>query len=143
MSTFNQTQKQSDILCHTTTVHVCVMSSLIVEEGVLGVLLLLLHPEVVSSTEEDNDEEDNAKDLAARHLGLAGLELGLELLNLFASALVNGVTTVGNILDETLADLLDLELTILIVRGALGGLLVKSKAVAVGDLLASELVVGG
>ena len=117
--------------------------SLVVEERVLGILLLLLHPEVISSTEDDKDEEDNAKDLAARHLGLAGLELGLKRLDLFAAALVDGIAAVDNILDEALADLLNLELSVLVVGSALGGLLIKSKAGAVGDLLASELVVGG
>ena len=120
-----------------------VISSLVVEERVLGILLLLLHPEVVSSTKDNKEEEENAKDLAAGHLGLAGLELGLELLDLFASALVHGITAVDNILDEALADLLNLELTVLVVGSALGGVLVKSKAGAVRDLLASELVVGG
>jgi len=104
--------------------------------------LLLLHEEVVSSTEDDKNKEDNAKDLAAGHFGLAGLKLGLERLNLFAAALVNGIAAVSNILDELLADLLDLELSVLVVGGALGGLLVKSKTGAVRNLLASELVVG-
>ena len=120
-----------------------VISSLVVEERVLGILLLLLHPEVVSSTKDNKDEEDNAKGLAAGHLGLAGLELGLERLDLFAPALVHGITSVDNILDEALADLLNLELTVLVVGSALGGVLVKSKAAGVRDLLASELVVGG
>ena len=117
-----------------------VYPSLVVEERVLGILLLLLHPEVVSSTKDNKDEEDNAKDLAAGHLGLAGLELGLDL---FAAALVNGIAAVDNILDEALADLLNFELTVLVVGSTLGGFLVKSKAGAVRDLLASELVVGG
>ena len=116
---------------------------LVVEERVLGILLLLLHPEVVSSTEDDKDEKDNAKDLATGHLSLAGLKLGLERLNLFAAALVNGIAAVDNILDEALADLLNLELTVLVVGSALGSLLVKSKAGAVGNLLTSQLVVGG
>lgn len=116
---------------------------LVVEERVLGILLLLLHPEVVSGTKDDKNKENNAEDLATVALGLAGLKLGLERLNRFAAALVSGVTAVDDIFEEVLADLLGLELSIIVVGGALGGILVKSKTGAVRDLLAGELVVGG
>ena len=120
-----------------------VCPSLVVEERVLGILLLLLHPEVVSGTKDDQNKKDNAEDLATVALGLAGLKLGLERLNLFAAALVSGVTAVGGVLDELRAHVLGLELSVIVVGGALGGHLVKSKTGAVRDLLAGELVVGG
>ena len=116
--------------------------SLVVEERVLGILLLLLHPEVVSGTKDDQNKKDNAEDLATVALGLAGLKLGLERLNLFAAALVSGVTAVGGVLDELRAHVLGLELSVIVVVGA-AGVLSTEAATGVRDRLAGEFVVGG
>ena len=69
-------------------------------------------------------------------------ELGLKRLDLFASALVHGITTEGGVLNETHAHVLGLELSVIVVVGAAGILSAKTAA-GVRDLLASELVVGG
>jgi hypothetical protein len=107
-----------------------------------GILLLLLLEEPVGTSKGGGDDEDDEEDLATIALGFAGLELGLERLDLFAAILVHGVTAKGGVLNEARAQFLGLELSVVIVVGAAGVLSAKTTT-GIRDLLASQLVVRG
>merc|ERR1719183_2132352 len=110
--------------------------------GIGDILLLLLLEEPEGASEGGGDDKDDEEDLATVALGLAGLKLGLERLNLFAAALGSGVTAVGGVLDELRAHVLGLELSVIVVVGA-AGVLSTEAATGVRDRLAGEFVVGG
>merc|ERR1719183_1565380 len=114
----------------------------LIRGGIGGILLLLLLEEPEGASEGGGDDKDDEEDLATVALGLAGLKLGLERLNLFAAALVSGVTAVGGVLDELRAHVLGLELSVIVVVGA-AGVLSTEAATGVRDRLAGEFVVGG